>query len=181
MISASKCPHAAAQQAASLPGVPCEECRAFVDRDGSLMTADVARQRYPVYRTSFDENEARWHSTRSPMRPKQRANILGRSEQERKSNIKFLAWCALALSVVVFVVWVVAFSHKPASETPAEKAASYNCPSFSARANGECGSVQSDEQAKQKEEVESEQHEGEAVIKKRKAEGTASAIEEATK
>lgn len=44
-------------------------------------------------------------------------------------------------------------------------------------ANGECESGQDAEQAKHKEEVESEAHEAEAVIKKRKAEETASAVE----
>jgi len=62
-------------------------------------------------------------------------------------------------------------------ETTAEKAASEHCPSFSARANGECESVQADGQAKHKEEVESEEHEAEDVIKKRRAEETASAVE----
>jgi hypothetical protein len=62
-------------------------------------------------------------------------------------------------------------------ETQAEKEASFNCPSFSARANGECESVQADEQAKHKEEVESELREAEDVIKKRRAEETASAVE----
>lgn len=177
MTSANKCPHAAAQHAVSLPGVPCEECRAFIDRDGSLMTAEVARQRYPAYRTSFDENEARWHPVRPTVPPRKHANILGTSEQERKSNRNFLITCAAALAVIAIIIWVVAFSHKPAPETQAEKAASNNCPSFSARANGECGSVQADEQAKHKEEVESEEHEAESVIKKRAAEENANAIE----
>lgn len=170
----AKCPHAAAQHAASLPGVPCEECRAFVDSDGSLMTAEVARQRYPAYRTSFDENEARWRASKAAGR------ILGASEQERKSNRNFLLTCAAVLAVIAIVVWVVAFSNK-SSTTPAEERASLNCPSFSARANGECSSVQADEQAKHKEQVESEAHEVEGVIKKRKAEEAASAVEGAGK
>jgi hypothetical protein len=180
MTSASRCTHAAARHAVSLPGVPCEECRAFVDTDGSLMTAEVARQCYPAYRTSFDEHEARWYPARPTTGAKTRVNILGTSEQERRNNRNFLITCAAILAVIAIVVWVVAFSNTK-SETPAERAASENCPSFSARANGECGSVQADEQTKHKEEVESEEHEAESVIKKRKAEETAGAVEEATK
>jgi hypothetical protein len=174
-MTATKCSHAAARYAESQPGVPCEECRAFIDRDGSLMAADVARQRYPMYRTSIDEQEARWRPSSRP-----RGRILGASEQERKSNRNFLITCAAVLAVIAVVVWIVAFSNK-SSTTPAEERASINCPSFSARANGECGSVQADEQAKHKEEVESEAHEAESVLKKRKAEETASAVEGAGK
>lgn len=169
-MTAAKCSHAAARYAVSQPSVPCEECRAFIDRDGSPMTADVARQRYPMYRTSIDEHETRWHHSRP------RGRILGASEQERKSNRNFLITCAAVLAVIAVVVWIVAFSNK-SSMTPAEERASINCPSFSARANGECGSVQADEQAKHKEEVESEAHEAESVLKKRRAEETANAVE----
>jgi hypothetical protein len=173
MNAERKCLHSAAQMAASLPAVPCEECRAFIDRDGSSMSADVARQRYPMYRTSIDENQARWY----PAVPSPLHSVLGASEQERKSNRNFLVVCAGILAVIAIVVWIVAFSHKPSAETAPERAASENCPSFSARANGECGSVQADEQAKHKEAVESEAHEAESVIKKRAAEENANAIE----
>jgi len=176
MNTERKCPHSAAQMAASLPAVPCEECRAFIDRDGSLMSADVARQRYPMYRTSIDENQARWYPAQ-PAVPSPRHSVLGTSVQERKSNRNFLFVCAGILAVIAIVVWIVAFSHKPSAETASERAASENCPSFSARANGECGSVQADEQAKHKEAVESEAHEAESVIKKRAAEENANAIE----
>lgn len=82
--------------------------------------------------------------------------------------------------LVLMAAAVLAISGCGGTETPAEKAASENCPSFSARANGECGSVQADHQAKHKEEVESEAHEAEAVIKHRAAEETASQLERAT-
>jgi hypothetical protein len=174
MTSAAKCPHSAAQMAASLPAVPCEECRSFIDRDGSLMTADIARQRYPMYRTGIDEHEARWRPAQPA--PSAGRNFLGSSEQERRSNRNFLITCAGVATVIVIVVLVLVFGNNK-GESQAERAASQNCPSFSTRANGECGSVQADEQAKHKEQVESEEHEAEAVIKKRAAEADANAIE----
>lgn len=176
MTPVSKCPHAAAQQAASLPGTPCEECRAFIDSDGSLMSADVARQRYPTYRTSFDENEARWR----PSRTRERVNILGTSEQERKGNIKFLVWSAVVLTIVIFVVGIVVFGGGN-GESRAEKEAVQNCPGVAQAFEGKCGSKEQDERTKHDEQVESEAHEVEGVIKKRKAEETAGAVEEATK
>jgi hypothetical protein len=109
MTSAGKCPHAAAQHAVSLPGVPCEECRAFVDSDGSLMTADVARQRYPAYRTSFDEAEARWNP--APVLLKRRVTRSGyktrkeyrfAKKKERREYEKRV-WGVL----LIFVPWLI--------------------------------------------------------------------------
>jgi len=176
MNAERKCPHSAAQMAASLPAVPCEECRAFIDRDGSLMTADVARQRYPMYRTGIDEHEARWRPAQPAAPTPPRRSVLGTSAQERRSNRNFLITCAGIAAVIVIVVLVLVLGNNK-GESQAERAASQNCPSFSARANGECGSVQADEQAEHKEQVESEAHEAEAVIKKRAAEADANVIE----
>lgn len=78
---------------------------------------------------------------------------------------------------VLAILAALALAGCSGGETTAEKAASENCPSFSARANGECGSVQADQQAKHKEEVQSELHETEGVLKKRRAEEAASAVE----
>jgi hypothetical protein len=97
--------------AASLPGIPCEECRAFIDRDGSLMTAEVARQRYPVYRTGIDENEARWRpvSASKPRRqPVTRSGYNTRKEyrfakkKERREYEKAV-WVVL----LIFAPWLV--------------------------------------------------------------------------
>lgn len=166
------CTHAAAQHAASLPGVPCEECRAFVDRDGTLMTADVARERYPAYRTSFDEHEARWHPRKVPGR------ILGTSEQERKSNIKFLVWSAVVVAVVLLVVGIVVFG---GHQSQANQEAIQDCPGVAQGLEGKCGSVQQDEQTKHEEQIDKEKNEVENVLKKRQAEETAGAIEEPSK
>jgi hypothetical protein len=168
----AKCTHAAAQHAVSLPGVPCEECRAFVDRDGSLMNADMARQRYPAYRTSFDEHEARWRPRKTPGR------ILGTSEQERRSNIKFLVWSAVVVAAILLVVGIVVFG---GHQSQANQEAVQHCPGVAQAFEGKCGSVRQDEQTQHDEQVESEAHEVEGVIKHRAAEETANAVEGAAK
>lgn len=143
-----------------------------MDSDGSLMTADVARQRYPAYKTSFDEHEARWHPRKAPGR------ILGTSERERKSNIKFLVWSAVVLAVVLLVVGIVVFGGR---ESRGNQEAVQDCPGVAQGVEGKCGSVQQDEQTKHEEQIDKEKNEVENVLKKRQAEETAGAIEEASK
>jgi hypothetical protein len=83
-----------------------------VDSDGSLMTADVARQRYPAYRTSFDENEARWHpipASKPRRQPVTRSGYKTRKEyrfakkKERREYEK-KAWAVL----LIFIPWLIA-------------------------------------------------------------------------
>ncbi len=66
-------------------------------------------------------------------------------------------------------------------ESQAEQEAVKNCPGVSQAFEGKCGSKAQDEQTKHEEQVESEEHEAEAVIKHRAAEETANQIEEAAK
>jgi hypothetical protein len=66
-------------------------------------------------------------------------------------------------------------------ESQAEKEAVNNCPGVAQAFEGKCGSKEQDERTKHDEQVESEGHEIEGVIKHRAAEESANAIEEATK
>lgn len=65
------CAHVAARYAHQMPCVPCETCKAWIDRDGSLMDADTARQRYPEHVANINSTAARWHP--APIRPAQAA------------------------------------------------------------------------------------------------------------
>jgi hypothetical protein len=82
-----------------------------VDSDGSLMTADVARQRYPIYKTSFDETEARWHpvsASKSRRQPVTRSGYSTRKEyrfakkKERREYEKKV-WAVL----LIFAPWLI--------------------------------------------------------------------------
>lgn len=82
-----------------------------MDSDGSLMTADVARQRYPAYKTSFDEHEARWRPVRvaKPKRhPVTRADYRTRKEYrfaKKKERREYEKKALVAL--LILVPWLV--------------------------------------------------------------------------
>jgi hypothetical protein len=54
VIATRTCAHAAATYAQQTPGVPCDACRAWIDSDGSPMTAAVALARYPELQHAID-------------------------------------------------------------------------------------------------------------------------------
>jgi hypothetical protein len=75
------------------------------------MTAEVARQRYPVYRTGIDENEARWRPVSAPKpkrQPVTRSGYKTRKEyrfakKKERRAIEKNVWAVL----LIFAPWLI--------------------------------------------------------------------------
>ena len=63
-MNGARCPHVPAEHAQRWAPVECPTCLGWVDHDGSLISADLARQKYPAAQAVIDQFEPRLQAAR---------------------------------------------------------------------------------------------------------------------
>jgi hypothetical protein len=103
--TATKCPHVPPSEAQRWAPIACDFCLGYVDRDGTVMSADVARQRHPDFAAIMDRTEPRYRALRQPQpQPSTRKSITRGSWTVAKfsGNLLILLVVLPVLAVLVF-------------------------------------------------------------------------------
>lgn len=96
--SVDRCPHIPAAHLARFPCSACDACRAFVDRDGALMTPELAERRYPQLVALIRQQRLAWPEP--PSRAMEGVRLAGAISR----SLLAIIFAGLALVVVIVLL-----------------------------------------------------------------------------